>query len=151
MPEATNDTSRIYYDDETKQNLDEHLEVVFYEVFHEKISDKNAIAQLLDPYAVEVNGEKAVMFLDALDNEEHAKKWASQYGSVRIESADDYDIEPVPGHENREIKWVVSCGDGGKVATARILSHAIVLAGVQWLRMIASSVLNSNDTGSSIH
>jgi len=141
--------SRIYVDSKSQQVLDEHLEIVFYEIYNEKVECKESIGQLLDPYAIEIHGDKAVLFGDALDNIEQAIKWASQYGLLSLSPTANYSVEPVPGDEDREINWVAICGETEKVATARLLSHAIVLSGVQWLRNVASSVLNNE--GSTAH
>jgi len=144
--------SRIILDPDTNQNLDEHLEVIFYEIYHEHVSSKEAVGTLLDPYAVEVKKEQAVRFGNALDDTEQAIRWASQFGVVRIEPVSAYeDLKPDPGAEEREIQWVVTVGECEQVATARLLPHAIVLAGVQWLRMVADSVLNSVDEGTTQH
>lgn len=135
--------SRIYLDESTGRNKDEHLEVVFSEIFREHISDKEAIGALLDPYAIGVLGDKAIRFGNALDDVEQAIRWASQFDLLLIDpaSACEGPLNP-PGYEGREVNWVVTIGDCDDLVTARLLSHAIVLAGVHWLRMIADNVLN---------
>ena len=150
--EIMTEYSRIIHDPDTNQNLDEHLEVVFHEIFNEHVSNEEAIGALLDPYATEVNGTNAVKFGNALKDAEQAIRWASQYGSVKIDPASAYQhLAPVPGYEKREIQWVVSVGECKQDATARLLPHAIVLAGVQWLRVVADSVLNSGRDGATQH
>ena len=138
---------QVFWDDELKQNLDEHLETVFHEVFHETVSDKASIGQLLDPYAVEVHGGEAVRFGDALDNVEQAIRWAIQFGCISVDTASNYVMED----EGREVNWVVRMSNVEMIITHRVMSMAIVLAGVQFLRQVAYSVLNPASNGGTKH
>jgi hypothetical protein len=128
-------SSRIYFDESLNRNADEFLEVAFSQIFHDNLSieDRAALPTLLDPYAAQMFGDAAISFTDAFDTVETARKWAGQFGELRVWP-----------HDN---SWFAKIGPDSPnqlPASHANQLHAILLAGVQVLREYSYEILNPN-------
>ena len=137
---------RLMHDTSTGKNVDEHLEIVFSEVYHENISDPAAITTLINPYTSAIYGDAAVPFEPALTSIEHAIKWATQFGELRIIPVTGVMAREILKDDTRECNWIAKIGDDRPDQSrvyGRTLIQVIVLAGVQVLRETAHGLLNS--------
>ncbi|MET4190629.1 MULTISPECIES: hypothetical protein [unclassified Bradyrhizobium] len=138
---------RVYMDDSLNKNADEHLEIVFKEVYDWQISDYQAIGVLLDPYTQHVFGEAAIPFANSLENLEHAIKWVTQFGELRIIPVTAADLKMVRAEfGDKPISFGAKIGNDKSDqcrAYGGTLIQAVVLAGVQVLREFSYDLLNS--------
>jgi hypothetical protein len=139
---------RAYFDESLGKYADEHLEVVFKQIYEWQVEGEqgNAIAILLDPYTNASFGDAAVAFDGALQDIDHAVRWSSQFGDVRVsaidaQSANADQLGSELGSdmfgskiENDQFKHLMVFG--------KTVHQAILLAGVQVLREFAHEVLN---------
>jgi hypothetical protein len=77
---------RVYFDESLGKYADEHLEVVFKQMHEWQVESEqgSAIAILLDPYTNASFGDASIQFDGALQDIDHAVRWSSQFGDVRI-------------------------------------------------------------------
>jgi hypothetical protein len=145
---------RIYRDENLGKNVDEHLEVVFKEVYDWEISDNDAIATLLDPYTQRIFGADYVPFATALDDLSHTIRWAMQFGELRLFPITAEDTSVIRAEfGDKIINYGAKIGDdkqGELRAYGATLIQVIVLAGVQVLREYAYELLNTK-AGSTAH
>jgi hypothetical protein len=113
----------VYFDESLGKNVDEHLEVVFKQIYEWQIEGEqgNAIAILLNPYTKASFGDSAIAFDGALQDIDHAVRWSSQFGDVRVfaidaKSAKDHQI----GSELNDAKFA------SKIESDQV-NHSIVL------------------------
>jgi hypothetical protein len=141
---------RIYTDESLGKHADEHLEIVFKEVYDWKISDHIAIGVLLDPYVKTIFGEAYVPFGDALENLQRAITWAMQFGELRIipiTAEDRRVLFKDPDLAGKVIDYGAKIGNDKQDqfrAYGATLNQVIVLAGVQVLREYSYELLNKN-------
>lgn len=148
---------RIYNDTSLGKHADEHLEVVYNEVYHWQISDYVAIGVLLDPYAEAIFGDAHVPFRDSLENLHHAVKWATQFGELRIIPITEADLAVIreePTLNGKIINFGAKIGpdkDGQSRSYGQRLEQAIVLSGVQVLREYSYELLNPSKEKNATH
>ena len=136
-------TERAYFDEKKRLYADEHLDIVFKQISEGDTAGEEgeAIAILLNPYGRAVQGDGAIPFDGALDNIDHAVRWACQFGSLKISS-----LPSDNGLSGDKGRWFEAKVEGNELAQFSVRGQtahqAILLAGIQFLREIAYAVLN---------
>jgi hypothetical protein len=140
-------SDRVYMDESLNKNADEHLEVVFKEVYDWNLSDHSAIGLLLDPYTSAIFGAAAVPFNGALEDLAHAVKWATQFGELRIIPITTDDRKSITAQVgDKVVNYGAKIGDDREDqfrAYGDSVLQVVILAGVQVLREYAYDLLNT--------
>jgi hypothetical protein len=139
-------TERAYFDQSLGVNADEHLEIIFKQVFEENTAgdEGKAIAVLINPYCQTLFGDAALSFDGALESIERAMRWSCQFGDIRFftVSPSARAAQPELEFKDKAFGATIDHPIGGSAVLGKTVHQTILLAGIQVLREIAYATLN---------